>query len=343
MNIKKTILNILQRKEEVRVSDIVNITGYSRIYINRFFRELRDEGKITLIGKANSSRYILSTAGTIKTAINNIKHVHRFFKNDNLKEDVVLNELKKKNSIFNRVPKNIFNIVEYAFSEMLNNAIEHSNSNIIEVSMKREDNSIKFEVIDKGIGIFNNIKKKKNLKDNNEAMQDLLKGKQTTAPKFHTGEGIFFTSKVATIFTIQSSLKKIVFDNLIEDVFIRSSKNTKGTKIVFVVNFDSKSSLQSVFSQYTDDSFKFSKTQVKIKLYKGSEKYFSRSQARRILIGLEKFKTIILDFKQVDTVGQAFADEVFRVWHKNHKTIKIATKNTNNNVDFMIKHALAQN
>ncbi len=67
----------------------------------------------------------------------------------------------------------------------------------------------------------------------------------------------------------------------------------------------------------------------------------SRSQARRIMSGLEKFKTIILDFSGVETVGQAFADDVFRVWKNRHAGVKIVPKNMNENVVFMIKRAIA--
>ena len=53
--------------------------------------------------------------------------------------------------------------------------------------------------------------KKKNLNSEMEAIQDLLKGKQTTAPEAHSGEGIFFTSKVSSVLTIQSSHKKLIY------------------------------------------------------------------------------------------------------------------------------------
>jgi aspartokinase len=69
--------------------------------------------------------------------------------------------------------------------------------------------------------------------------------------------------------------------------------------------------------------------------------YISRSQARRIMSGLDKFKTVVLDFDRVKTVGQGFADEVFRVWQKHHLNIKIIPKNTNENINFMIKRVLS--
>jgi len=70
--------------------------------------------------------------------------------------------------------------------------------------------------------------------------------------------------------------------------------------------------------------------------------YISRSQARRILVGLEKFKTIMLDFKDVKVVGQGFSDEVFRIWKMRHPEINIISQNVNENVNFMIKRAQAE-
>jgi uncharacterized protein (DUF1330 family) len=97
--------------------------------------------------------------------------------------------------------------------------------------------------------------------------------------------------------------------------------------------------LTDIFKQYTDTggSYEFSKTKVLVKLYKMGSNYISRSQARRLLVGLDKFKTIIIDFDKIITIGQGFTDEVFRVWQKKHPQIKIEIKNAGKNIDFMIK------
>jgi hypothetical protein len=47
---------------------------------------------------------------------------------------------------------------------------------------------------------------------------------------------------------------------------------------------------------------------------------------------------VVLDFKGVQTVGQAFADEVFRVWQKNHPAIRIEMRHAGENVQFMVRH-----
>ncbi len=342
MEVDKLILGILNKKGEVKASNIVRTTGFSRTYVNRFFQKLRDEGKIILVGKANKARYVLATQQAAMSAKKEILDVTHILQNKNLSEDTVLDGMKKNAGIFIGIPKNISDILDYAFSEMLNNAIEHSQTKTIKAMMERDKNNISFDIIDRGVGIFNNIMKKKNLQSEMEAIQDLLKGKQTTVPQTHSGEGIFFTSKVAEILIIQSSRKKLIFNNLLDDVFIRDIKNMIGTKVAFSISLSSKRRLNDVFRQYTDSSFEFSKTQVTVRLYKMGSQYISRSQARRIISGLNKFKSITLDFKGVKMIGQGFADEIFRVWKLSHPHVSIVTKNSNDNIEFMINRAKAR-
>jgi anti-sigma regulatory factor (Ser/Thr protein kinase)/transposase len=340
MDIKKLIIEMLEKKGEVRSADIIKMSGFSRAYVNRFFRKLREEGVLVRIGKANKTRYIPASKELIEKEKKSIQEIYRILKNKDLNEDEVLNRIRKSTGIFHGISDNVSKIFEYAFTEMLNNAIEHSRSEKIEVLVKRRMNNIFFEVKDRGIGIFNNIMKEKHLEGILDAIQELLKGKQTTQPAFHSGEGIFFTSRVGDILTIESSKKKIIFDNLIEDIFLKnSSRKCKGTRVIFSISLESRRDISDVFRKYTDDSFVFSKTEVTIKMYAKDASYVSRSQARRLLSGLEKFKTIILDFKGIDTVGQGFADEIFHVWSRKHSDKNIKTKNAVENVMFMIKRA----
>ena len=87
-------------------------------------------------------------------------------------------------------------------------------------------------------------------------------------------------------------------------VVIGYIKNFKGTKVTFVIAKDSKKKLNDVFKKYSNELYEFSKTKIEVKLYKLGTEYISRSQARRIISGLDKFKEIILNFKGVKTVGQ---------------------------------------
>lgn len=340
MDIKSLILKKISEAGKVKVADIVKITGFSRAYVSRFFQGLKEEGKIVLLDRANKARYILAEKESVLKEKKEILTAHRLLRNKQLSEDAVLDDIKKNTGIFLHLTKNIRQITDYAFTEMLNNAIEHSNSKTIKVFIKRDKGTVIFDIIDKGIGIFKHIIKKRRLKSELEAIQDLIKGKQTTAPREHTGEGIFFTSKAGDILIIRGSKKKLIFNNILDDIFIKDTKVIKGTKVTFIIGLNSKNNLDKIFRKHSEGLFSFGKTKVAVKLYKIKTDYISRSQARRILSGLEKFKTITLDFKGVDAVGRSFADEVFRVWGKRHPDISINYQNANKNIDFTIKRIL---
>jgi anti-sigma regulatory factor (Ser/Thr protein kinase) len=337
MEIKKLIFSFLKKKNRITTADLVGKTGLSRAYAQMFLKDLADEGTIIRLGKANQAHYVLASKyGAPPTRPSRVRKI---ITNQGLAEDKVLRQIKEESSIFQKMAGNVSSIIDYAFTEMLNNAIEHSASDKIDIIVMKTANEIRFTVVDRGVGIFNNIMKKKRLTSTMDAIQDLLKGKETTAPEAHSGEGIFFTSKIADRLTLKSFEKKVVFDNVGQDIYIKDIQSAKGTRVDFVLGLKSKKTLSDLFHQYTDESFQFSKTGVKVKLYHQDVNYISRSQARRILAGLEKFKTVELDFKDVETVGQAFADEVFRVWQRAHQDIKVVIKSANENIMLMIRRA----
>lgn len=338
MDVSRLILAKVKKQGNITVAEIVKATGFSRVYVHRFFQKLVEGGDVVKIGHANRTHYVLAVGKYIKKAKKDINIFSRTFENKGLREDMAFGLIKSETGIFEGIKNNIARILEYAFTEMLNNAIEHSGSSKIKVTMERDGKIIKFSVIDWGVGIFEKIIHTYHLSSTEEAIQDLLKGKQTTDPENHSGEGIFFTRRIADTFSIKSSTKKLFFNNKIGDFAISTIKPVFGTRVIFAIAANSKKDLRDVFHQYSGESFEFSATEIWVKLYeKGMTTFVSRSQARRVLYGLEKFKKITLDFDKVKTIGQGFADEVFRVWQSKHPEIRIEYKNTNPDIDFMIK------
>lgn len=293
-------------------------------------------GEIVKFGSTRSAFY------TLPELIDEIgpSAVRHRLENRDIKEHEVFDGLVSKFPALRTAPENVRSIVHYAFSEMLNNAIEHSKSKNIEVEMENESGIIRFVVNDFGIGVFRNVMRQRKLKSELEAMQDLLKGKVTTDPKAHTGEGIFFTSKVADRFVLESFGYQMIVDNTIPDVFFQEVERVnRGTRVVFTVARNSTRHLNKIFEKYQSKpgSYAFDKTEVHVRLFTMGTVYVSRSQARRILVGLEKFKKIIFDFDRVPNIGQAFADEVFRVFQSRYPDITIVPINMNETVRFMIE------
>lgn len=336
MDTRELIVRVASKKEKFKTSDIVRAAGgkISRQFVSSEINNLVRDGKLIKAGSTKASFYALP--GKADVLNNKIK---RRLRNNNLNESEIFSDFKQKTTFISLLKGNVLSILEYAFTEMLNNAIEHSNSEFIEVEIEKNDDSISFVVNDFGIGAFKSVMKKRGLNTELEAIQDLLKGKVTTKPRLHSGEGIFFTSKTGDIFILESFGYRIRIDNLVNDVFIEELKPVKnGTRVIFTISTNTEKHLTSVFKNYQtlSGTYAFDKTEVRVRLYTMGTIYISRSQARRILQGLEKFKLVILDFEKVPTVGQAFADEVFRVFKIKFPDVLIRPINMNETVKFMV-------
>ncbi len=97
--------------------------------------------------------------------------------------------------------------------------------------------------------------------------------------------------------------------------------------------------LTGVFAEYTRD-FEFTRTRMVIRLFAIGTEFVSRSQARRLVGGLERFREVVLDFGGVELVGQGFADEVFRVWAKQHPEVALIPIAMSPPVAFMVERAI---
>lgn len=334
ISIKEKILQTIQEKKKIKAIDLAKSLDFSRQYITLILNELIDEGKIIRGGLTNRAFYV-----TAENAAYLGKILTKIYPNKNLQEHIVLDEIEHQAVFLRSLPENIRSIFTYAFTEMLNNAIEHSRSGKIKIEVSQAQEHLAFIIRDYGIGVFKNVCQKRKLKSELEAIQDLLKGKTTTAPQAHSGEGIFFTSKIADLFILESFGLRLRIDNSIPDIFIENMKKPlQGTEVNFSIKTDSRKHLSNIFRKFQSDKeeLAFDKTEIQIKLYTLGTVYISRSQARRVLAGLEKFKLVILDFDKVPTVGQAFADEIFRVFKIRHPEIMIKPINMNEAVGFMV-------
>ena len=339
-NLSDLILSLAKKHERITTKDVVDAlpsgSKLSRQYVSNAITELVKQKKLIKGGSTRGAFYVEPKKEHLATALTK---VHLRLSNVDLREHEVLDDIRRKALFFPTIKKNVQDIFNFSFSEMLNNAIEHSESKFIEIDVLKDKENLIFVVSDTGIGAFRSILTKKKLDSELSAIQDLLKGKTTTKPQAHSGEGIFFTSKMADLFMLESFEYRLRIDNKIQDVFIELLKPSKrGTRVIFQIALNSKRHTTDVFQKYVSnpDTLAFDKTDVRIKLYTMGTIHVSRSQARRVLAGLDKFKTVILDFDKVPTIGQGFADEIFRVFTSRHADITIKTIHANEAVQFMI-------
>lgn len=238
------------------------------------------------------------------------------------------------------LPKDIKR-VQYAATEVLNNIIDHSKSDKAVIRFSHMKDTLNLVIEDDGLGVFATIKKHFSLENFYEAVGELAKGKRTTDPEHHAGEGLFFSARMADWFSIEANGIRYTYIEPKDDWSMGPSQQITGSKITFRFDLTSKKTTESVFDSFTQN-YQFEEKSPRlvspyiIHLPKGD--FPSRSQAKKILAGAEQFTSIVIDFENVETIGQGFADEVFRVFQNQHPNITIETRHENEFILRMIQH-----
>jgi DNA-binding transcriptional ArsR family regulator len=259
------------------------------------------------------------------------------YKNDgSLSEDAVWEKDIKIH--FSSLREDVRHIWIYGFLEIFNNAIEHSKGKKIRVIIDENSAFNSITITDDGIGIFKNIKMKFKLFDEKDALLELAKGKRTTDKTRHSGQGIFFVSKIFDDFMIISD--GIIFGSSPQkNSPVKKNKTNLSTLVYMRLANSSVRKIKDVFDEFsTEIPGDFDKTVVPVRMA-NSEDLVSRSQARRVLSGLELFREVVLDFKDIKYIGQSFADEIFRVFPNMNPNTSITAKNANTDIQNMINRA----
>lgn len=315
-------------------SDIARVTaekfGISRQAVNKHLARLVEERALVQTGNTRSRAYALaSMAPWSKT--------YRI--EPGIAEDIVWRDDIRP--LLADLPDNVRGIWNYGFTEMFNNAIDHSEGTEIAVEVRRTAESTEILIHDNGVGIFRKIQSKMNLVDERHAMLELSKGKLTTDPKRHTGQGIFFTSKLFDSFDILSG--DVFYTHQFKQPadYLLDGQNATGTTIFMAISNHSSRTTRKVFNAFASDGeFAFDKTVVPVNLARyGNDQLISRSQAKRVLARVEQFKNVVFDYEGVDSIGQAFADEIYRVFRNDHPDIEIKSINTTREIVQMISRA----
>jgi STAS-like domain of unknown function (DUF4325) len=258
-----------------------------------------------------------------------------------LSEDKVWYDLMA--SYFESQPQNIRDIAAFGFTEMVNNALDHSGGDTLKCKLRVSGAMITLSVADNGIGIFDKIQQALGLADKRHSVLELAKGKFTTDPRRHSGEGIFFSSRAFDRFTICS--RDLHFYHERHDwLFDAEDRQTNGTIVIMSMRPWAEHTLKQVYDKFStngDALYGFTRTILPVRLaVVGAENLVSRSQAKRILAGLDRFQEVIFDFEHIDQIGQSFADEIFRVFANDHTEIDLVAINTKLDVEQMIQRAL---
>lgn len=299
----------------------------SRVAANRYIQRLEAEG---WIARSGPSTHPVFSPGYRR-------RISRLYPLLGLEEHVIWETDFKP---FFVVAPNVQSIINHGFTEMVNNAIDHSRGKSVFVWMSQDEANVQITVSDNGIGIFEKITKALKLPDMRQALFELSKGKLTTDPSKHTGEGVFFTSRMFDFFEINANGLKFNHRDRSPHDWLGEEKGvfSEGTAVHMRIASSSERTAADIYAQFTGapEDYGFSKTIVPMKLARfGDEQLVSRSQAKRLIARFDKFKIVILDFDGIQEIGQAFADELFRVYGNSHQEVELLPKNMTEQVERM--------
>lgn len=322
-NTRQKILAVL-RAAELSTTELAAVLGVSRQAVLHHLHMLIAGGEVLKTGskRGPGTRYRLNAI------------VSDVVELDGLEEHEVWERIVGS---LGPMPDPAKDLHRYAFTEMLNNAIDHSEGVHARIRVRRLEGAIEVTIADDGVGAFRKIADERNLVDLDQAVAELTKGKVTTDPERHTGEGIFFTSKAVDSFELESNGLAWSTINTRDgfDWAVGPSSVDKGTTVTWHVSDETDRDLAVVFNRYTVDQA-FSRTSTQIRLFAAGRKLISRSEARRVATGLHEFGEVVLDFAGVEQVGQGFADQLFRVWASSHPEVVLTPINMTESVAAMV-------
>lgn len=322
---------LVERAGEVTNRDVVAALGISPATSHRLLAALVTAGVLERQGKGRSAAYRLRPAR------------HRF-KLQGLEESSAWQKVAADIGRVRPLDEDARRSLDYAASEMINNAIDHSRGKSVEVSAAFESaGSTVITVRDDGVGVWARLQSDFGFPSAPDAIVQLEKGRLTSDPSNHSGEGIFFSSKAVSQFRLESQGVAWIVDNLVNDTAIGASGVKKGTQVTLMVVPGRTPKLADVFAAHTDnETLEFTRTRSTIKLGALGKTLISRSEARRVTERLVEFRHAVLDFSGVDVVGQGFCDQVFRVFAREHPDVTLEPVGMNDAVAFMVGRARAR-
>ncbi len=318
--------------EEAIAAKVAQKFDISRQAANRHLKSLTGQGSLIADGKTRKRSYKVAETASAS---------FRYDIKPGLAEDIVWRE--DIQPFLGELPDNVLQIWNYAFTEMFNNAIDHSGGTYIFVVIKKSAVDTEVLIMDDGIGIFKKIQDALDLPDEKQAIFELQKGKLTTDSLNHSGQGIFFTSRMVNGFDILAG--GVFFSHELgneTDWMMDRDAYSAGTTVFLKVDNHTARTVKKVYDQYSVNGTEaFNKTIVPVKLAKyGNDHLVSRSQAKRVLMRVDRFSQVIFDFTGVEMIGQAFADQIFRVFAAEHPEVDLIPSHANREIMSLITSAI---
>lgn len=228
------------------------------------------------------------------------------------------------------LPPTVLQMTQHAFTELVNNAIDHSGGTSVTVSLRQTPLQVQLLVSDDGCGLFRRIAETFDIEDPALAMLELNKGKLTSAPQRHSGHGLFFTSRLADVFDIHANHASWQRRGWERRAWRQGKAGAvsarAGTSIYMAIALDTPRTLDSLLQAHSESGtrYDFGRTAVELQLMAPvGAMLASRADAKRAVQRLSQFRRAELDFTGISSIGHGFADELFRVFASEHPQVEL--------------------
>ncbi len=312
---EKFLLQCIYDEEKDFVERTMQKYGVSKSTVYNYLTTLQNNGEVERVGGSMPYRVTYQTARFTVDPTRDRSEDRLFAR------DVA--------PLLTHLPVNVQKIWRYAFTAMLNNALEHSRATAIVCVVNRNRLNTIVGVLDNGTGIFRRIQQ-----DVRESTGDMLTpaeaaallfaGGYTGVPETHAGQGIFFVSRLMDHFAIRSEQQ--LFTPTGEDEE-EGGERFRGTAVQMALANDSAKELSAVMEKYMDAEAGFVRTEIPVARFFGGDFPVSRSEARRLGAVLEDFREAELDFAGLEEVGPDFAHELFTVFAAQNSFLRLTAVN----------------
>jgi anti-sigma regulatory factor (Ser/Thr protein kinase) len=262
---------------------------------------------------------------------------------DGLQEDL---PWRRDFAPFFDLPPEVRRMAQHAFTELLNNAVDHSGGTAVTVSMRQTPLQVQLLISDDGCGVFDRISQSFGIDEPTVAMLELSKGKLTSLPARHSGHGLFFTSRLADVFDIHANAASFQCRSWERRAW-RAGRpvSRSGSSIYLAIQLDTPRTLDAVMRAHSADEagYGFERTRVPLHLIGSADVALaSRADAKRVAARLPEFRRAEIDFEGIREIGHGFADELFRVFRREHPALDLVPVGMNPRVAAMVASVLSQ-
>lgn len=323
---EKFLLQRIFEEDPDFVDKTMQAFSVSRSTVYNYINHLQDMGELERVGGSMPYRLLYHTSRfTIDTSKES-------------SEDRIYN--RDIAPLLEELPFGVQRIWRYAITAMLNNAMEHARASAIVVVVNRSRLSTIVGVLDNGIGIFRRIQQRQReetgeIITSTEAASLLFAGGYTSLPDAHSGQGIFFTSRLMDHFAIRSDTQLFTLNS--DDADEEVGERFRGTAVQMALANDTDRDLGEVMARYVDPEQGFVRTEIPMARIFGAGDPVSRSEARRLGDMLLDFAVAELDFSGVEELGPDFAHELFGVIARGRPDLYLKVKNANERVAAAIR------